>query len=36
LVRITAAPAAMVYAALTELSLAGRAELLPGGLAVKA
>ncbi|HEY5412308.1 MAG TPA: DNA-processing protein DprA, partial [Caulobacteraceae bacterium] len=36
LVRITAAPAAMVYAALTELALANRAELLPGGLAVKA
>jgi DNA processing protein len=36
LVRITGAPAAIVYAALTELALAGRAELLPGGLAVKA
>ncbi len=36
LVRITAAPAALVYAALTELALAGRAELLPGGLAVTA
>jgi DNA processing protein len=36
LVRITAAPAAMVYAALTELALANRAELLPGGLAAKA
>ncbi len=36
LVRITGAPAATVYAALTELALANRAELLPGGLAVKA
>jgi DNA processing protein len=36
LVRITGAPAAMVSAALTELVLAGRAELAPGGLAVKA
>ena len=36
LVRITGAPAAMVYAALTELALAGRAELLPGGLAIRA
>ena len=35
LVRITGAPAATVYAALTELVLANRAELLPGGLAVK-
>ena len=34
LIRITGAPAAAVYAALTELSLAGRAELLPGGLVV--
>jgi DNA processing protein len=32
LVRITGAPAAEVYAALVELSLSGRAELLPGGL----
>ena len=32
LVRITKAPASEVYAALVELSLAGRAELLPGGL----
>lgn len=32
LVRVTGAPAAEVYAALVELSLAGRAELLPGGL----
>jgi DNA processing protein len=36
LVRITGATAAMVYAALTELALANRAELLPGGLAIKA
>ncbi|HZC17216.1 MAG TPA: DNA-processing protein DprA [Caulobacteraceae bacterium] len=36
LVRITGAPAAAVYAALTELALANRAELLPGGLAIKA
>jgi DNA processing protein len=36
LVRLTGAPAPMVYAALTELALAGRAELLPGGLAAKA
>ena len=35
LVRITGAPAAAVGAALMELALAGRAELLPGGLAVK-
>ncbi len=35
LVRITGAPAAMVYAALTELALAGRAEMLPGGLAIR-
>jgi DNA processing protein len=32
LIRITGAPAAVVYAALTELALAGRVELLPGGL----
>jgi DNA processing protein len=32
LVRITGAPDAAVYAALTELALAGRAELLSGGL----
>jgi DNA processing protein len=32
LVRITGAPAAEVYAALVELALAGRCELLPGGL----
>ena len=36
LVRITGAPVAAVNAALTELALAGRAELLPGGLAVAA
>jgi DNA processing protein len=36
LVRATGAPAATVMAALMELALAGRAELLPGGLAVKA
>ncbi|HEX4198768.1 MAG TPA: DNA-processing protein DprA [Caulobacteraceae bacterium] len=36
LVRITGASAAMVYAALTELALANRAELLPGGLAINA
>jgi DNA processing protein len=34
LVRATGAPAAAVGAALTELALAGRAELLPGGLAI--
>ncbi len=32
LVRLTGAPAASVYGALVELALAGRAELLPGGL----
>ncbi|HEY8571316.1 DNA-processing protein DprA [Phenylobacterium sp.] len=32
LVRAAAAPAAQVFAALVELSLAGRAELLPGGM----
>lgn len=32
LVRAAGAPAAVVLAALTELALAGRAELLPGGL----
>jgi DNA processing protein len=32
LIRITGASAPAVYAALTELALAGRAELLPGGL----
>ena len=35
LVRATGASAAMVAAALTELALAGRADLLPGGFAVK-
>ena len=34
LVRATGASAAMVLAALTELVLAGRAELLPGGFAI--
>ena len=33
LVRLTGAPAAAVYGALVELSLAGRAQLLPGGMA---
>jgi DNA processing protein len=32
LVRATGAPAPAVFAALVELSLAGRAELLPGGM----
>jgi len=32
IVRATGAPAAAVYAALVELALAGRAELLPGGM----
>ena len=36
LARETGAPMAAVLAALTELSLAGRAELLPGGMAAKA
>jgi DNA processing protein len=36
LVRATGASAAAVMAALTELALAGRAELLPGGFAVRA
>lgn len=36
LARITGAPAALVGAALVELALAGAAELLPGGLAVRA
>ncbi|WP_337186114.1 DNA-processing protein DprA [Phenylobacterium sp.] len=35
LVRAAAAPPAAVLAALTELALAGRAELLPGGMVVK-
>jgi len=34
LVRITGAPTAQVYAALMELSLAGRVELLAGGMIV--
>jgi DNA processing protein len=34
LARAAAAPGPVVYAALVELSLAGRCELLPGGLAV--
>jgi DNA processing protein len=34
LARAAGAPAPQVYAALVELSLAGKAELLPGGLAV--
>ena len=33
--RAAAAPPAAVFAALTELALAGRAELLPGGMVVK-
>jgi DNA processing protein len=36
LVRATGAPAPEVFAALVELSLAGRAELLPGGLVATA
>ena len=32
--RAAGAPGPLVYAALVELSLAGRCELLPGGLAV--
>jgi DNA processing protein len=36
LARAAAAPTPLVYAALTELTLAGRAELLPGGLVVRA
>jgi DNA processing protein len=36
LVRAAAAPAPAVFAALVELSLAGRAELLPGGMAASA
>ena len=36
LVRATGAPPAAVFAALVELSLAGRAELLPGGLVASA
>jgi DNA processing protein len=34
-VRLTGAPAAAVFAALTELALAGRAELLAGGMVVR-
>jgi len=36
LVRATGAPAPLVYAALVELSLAGRCELLPGGMVATA
>jgi DNA processing protein len=36
IIRATGASAAIVAAALTELALAGRADLLPGGFAVKA
>ncbi len=36
LARAAGAPGPLVYAALVELSLAGRCELLPGGLAVSA
>lgn len=36
LVRAASAPASVVFAALVELSLAGRAELLPGGMVVAA
>ncbi|HEY9216759.1 MAG TPA: DNA-protecting protein DprA, partial [Phenylobacterium sp.] len=36
LVRAAAAPAPNVFAALVELSLAGRAELLPGGMVAAA
>jgi DNA processing protein len=36
LVRATGAPAPLVFAALVELSLAGRCELLPGGLVATA
>ncbi|MFZ5719479.1 MAG: DNA-processing protein DprA [Pseudomonadota bacterium] len=36
LVRAAGAPAAAVFAALMELALAGRADLLPGGMVVKA
>jgi predicted Rossmann fold nucleotide-binding protein DprA/Smf involved in DNA uptake len=32
IVRATGAPAPLVFAALVELSLAGRCELLPGGM----
>ena len=36
LIRLTGAPAAAVYGALVELSIAGRAELRPGGLVLGA
>ena len=36
LVRAAQAPAPAVLAALTELALAGRAELLPGGMVARA
>jgi DNA processing protein len=36
LVRMAGAPAPVVFAALVELSLAGRAALLPGGLVASA
>jgi DNA processing protein len=36
LARATGAPGPLVYAALVELSLAGRAELLPGGMVISA
>ena len=36
LVRMTGAPGPVVFAALVELSLAGRAELLPGGMVASA
>ncbi len=36
LARAADAPGPLVYAALVELSLAGRAELLPGAMAVSA
>jgi len=36
IVRATGAPAPAVFAALVELSLAGRAELLPGGMVATA
>jgi len=35
LVRASGAPAPLVFAALTELALAGRAELLPGGMVAR-
>ncbi len=36
LARLAGAPAGAVFAALVELSLAERAELLPGGMAARA